>query len=286
MIDLTAEQISAAKANDLTAVTAVIEATEERVMQLARKYAANGAYVDDALVEDLAQVGRIAVWQAIGRFEGKDVAQFFTFIDRTLNGALSDERRTLTRSGVSPQAVKDFETALTVAAGDPYEAQRLVCTADVMGARKMSPELAYAARMAWQGATSIDHQFHSPKGSGYREGNPESDKAMTPAQFLVSEIGIPEDLLTTADVVSARQREVRKTVHATLDKLSDRMSGVLRRDYGFRDVPHYTDGTKASVGSADEEMAADMGVTVYQLQQARTKGKARFRELYLKGANA
>lgn len=276
MINLTAEQIADAKANNLTAVTAVIEATEERVMQLARKYAANGAYVDESLVEDLAQVGRIGVWQAIGRFEGADVAQFFTFIDRSLNGILSDERRTLTRAGVSQQAVKDFETALTAASGDPYEAERLVCTAETMGARRMSPEMAYAARLAWQGVDALDAPV-----SGGDEG-----QHVTLGSLVESTVGIPEDLLTTADVVSARQQATRKAVNAALGKLSERMSGVLRRDYGFRDVPHFTDGTKASVGSADEEMAVDMGVTVYQLQQARTKGKARFRDLYLKGANA
>jgi RNA polymerase sigma factor (sigma-70 family) len=283
MIDLTAEQIADAKANDLTAVTAVINATEDRVMQLARKYAANGAYVDDALVEDLAQEGRTAVWLAISRFEGKDVAQFFTFIDRTLNGALSDERRKLTRSGVSQQAVKDFETALSAAAGDPYEAERLVCTAEVMGARKMSPELAYAARLAWQG---VDYLDTPTKGNAVNHDYSKWGNEVPGTLADQIAYALPADLVTTADVASARQREVRNTVHATLNKLSDRMAGVLRRDYAFDGVPHYTDGTKANVGTADAEIAAEFGITPYQVQQARTKGRSRFRELYLKGANA
>lgn len=68
MIDLTAQQIADAKANDLSAVSAVIQATEERVLQLAAKYATTGGKFDRDLSEDLAQTGRIAVWESIARF--------------------------------------------------------------------------------------------------------------------------------------------------------------------------------------------------------------------------
>jgi RNA polymerase sigma factor (sigma-70 family) len=276
MIDLTAEQITAAQNNDLTAVTAVIEATEERVLQLARRYATNGAHVDESLAEDLAQEGRLAVWQAIARFEGTDVAQFFTFIDRTVRGTLSNERRAQTRTGVNQQAVKDFETALVAAKGFPYDAERLACSAEVMGARKMSPEMAYAARLAWQGLDSLDRPI---LGSG---GAYDSDRTATVGELIPSEIGIPEELMTTQDVETARQRATRDAVRATLARMGRNQAGVLQRDYGIGSVPYYGD----EPARRDDEMAADMGMSVKQVQQARTFGRKRFRVLYLQGANA
>jgi RNA polymerase sigma factor (sigma-70 family) len=271
MIELTEQQIADAKNNDLGAVSAVVTATDERVVQVARKFATTSGRTDLDLADDLAQVGRIAVWQAIGRFEGASVAQFFTYIDRTLNTALSDERRALTRHGVAPQAAKDFEKAIIAAKGDPYDAERIVCTAEVMGARKMSPEMAYAARLSWQGIEYLD----APA--------PDADGGTVSRWDAVCDtVGLPAELMTPNDVRTARQRVVREHVRATLDKLSERMSGVLRRDYGIGDVPYYGD----EVAAADDEMAANMGLTPYQVQQARTKGRARFAELYVKGAAA
>lgn len=272
MIELTEQQVADAKNNDLAAVSAVVAATDERVVQLARRFATTGTRVDEDLAEDLAQAGRFAVWQAIGRFEGTTMAQFFTFINQTLKGTMATERRGETRPGVSRAIAANFEYAVSVAAGDPYEAERLAVTLEVMGeVRRMSPEMAYAARLSWQGQDSMDAPIASADG-----------QHVTLGDRLESTMGIPDDLMTARDVQTARQRVIREHVHATLDKLSDRMNGVLRSDYGIGDVRYYGD----VVAAADDEMAADMGIAKIQVQQARTKGMKRFRELYLKGAAA
>ncbi|MFB7675616.1 sigma-70 family RNA polymerase sigma factor [Kitasatospora purpeofusca] len=272
MIDLTEQQISDAKDNDLAAVTAVVKATEERVVQLARRYGAttgrSGA--DTELIEDLAQVGRIAVWQAVGRFKGTTVAEFFTYIDRTLKGAMSDERKEETRQGVSRQAAADFERALSVAAGDPYEAEYLVTTAEVMGARRMSPELAYAARLSYQGLTYLDTPL--------AEGDPGQVAGyVTLADTLVSKLGIPEDLLEEADFVSERQAQTRRKVHGTLDRMGEQQAHVLKALTGIDPVGYY--GTEN-----DDELAASMGLPRHRMSVIRSKAKDRFAVIWDKAA--
>jgi RNA polymerase sigma factor (sigma-70 family) len=271
MLELTEQQIVDAKLNDLEAVTAVITATEARVTFLANQAATLGSRFDADLAEDLAQTGRIAVWEAIDRFKGTDVAQFAEFIDVTLRGVMANTRKSETRQGVSRRAAADFETAIALAGGDPYEAEKVAQDAAAMGDRKMSREGAYAARMAWQGTDSLDVPVSGEAGA-----------TVTVGELIAGSLGIPEDLLTERDVETHRQRVIRDRVHGTLDKLSSRMGTVLRQDYAIGDVRYYGD----QVGEADGEMAEDMGLSTYQVQQARTKGRVRFRELYLKGAAA
>lgn len=266
MINLTEQQIADAKNNDLTAVTAVIEATEERVMQLARKYANGAGRVDPELIDDLAQVGRIAVWEAVSRFRGTTVAEFFTYIDRTLKGAMSDERKVETRQGVTRQAAADFERALSLAAGDPYEAEFLATTTEAMGARKMSPELAYAARLAYQGVDALDAPV-----AGAESDNPGDYRTL--ADTLVSKLGVPEDLLEEADFVSERQAETRRRVHGTLDRMGEQQAHVLKALTGIDPVGYY--GTEH-----DDELAASMGIARHRISVIRSKGRDRFAALY------
>lgn len=270
MINLTEQQIADAKNNDLTAVTAVIEATEERVMQLARKYANGTGRVDPELVDDLAQVGRIAIWEAVSRFKGVSVAEFFTYIDRTLRGAMSDARKTETRQGVTRQAAADFERALSLAGGDPYEAEFLATTAEAMGARRMSPELAYAARLAYQGVDYLDTPVAGTEGD-----NPGDFKTL--ADTLVSKLGVPEDLLEEGDFVSARQARTRRRVHGTLDRMGEQQATVLKALTGIDPVGYY--GT-----DHDDELAAFMGIARPRISVIRSKGKDRFAKLYAEAA--
>jgi DNA-directed RNA polymerase specialized sigma subunit len=271
MIDLTPEQISAAKANDLEAVSAVLAETEERVLQHARHYATVGGRLDHSLMEDLAQVGRVAVWQAVARFEGDTVAQFFTYIDRTVSGALGEERRAVTRPGVTQQAAKDFEKALTMAAGDPHEAERLAVMSEAMGPRRMSPEMAHAARLSWQGVEYLDAPV-----SGI---NTNADGAIgTLGDRFESDLGLPDDLVTDKDRENARQREIKGYVHATLGKLGDKARSILTGTFGI-------DGPTPYFGSDNEaEFAAYLGMPrLTDLRSQRSKALSRFAELYLKG---
>ncbi|MFF2039354.1 sigma-70 family RNA polymerase sigma factor [Kitasatospora sp. NPDC058170] len=266
MIDLTEQQIADAKANDLGAVTAVIQATEERVTQLARRYASTGGRTDPELVEDLAQVGRIAVWEAVSRFRGTTVAEFFTFIDRTLKGAMSDERKEETRQGVSRQAAADYERALSIAGGDPYEAEFLATTAEAMGARKMSPEGAYAARLAYQGVEYLDAPL--------KAGSDSAEDFATLADTIVSETGIPEDLLEAADFVSVARNRTGKKVHRTLRKMSTDQKVVLMALTGIDPIGYF--GTEN-----DDELAAFMGLSRPRVSVVRSKAKDRFASLWI-----
>ncbi|MFE7315159.1 sigma-70 family RNA polymerase sigma factor [Streptomyces sp. NPDC057555] len=261
-------QIAAAKSNDAEAVSHVVRETDERVTQLARRYATTGGCTDYALMDDLAQTGRLELWQAIARFEGESVAQFFTFIDRTLNGVMSNERRAQTRHGVSEAIAKEFEKALTMAHGDPYEAEHIAADAEYMGKRRMTEEMAYAARLSWQGLDSLDARATTG-----------DEDETTVADRLLSTIGLPEDLIEPQDVETARQRETRRNVHAALDKMGKKSADILRGTYGVAPAP-------MTFGNENEDLLADwVGMDRRLLRQNRAKAKTRFRDMYLKGAN-
>lgn len=269
MTHFTAEMISAAKANDLSAISAVIAATDELIMRRANDYAVRaGGGVDQDLADDLAQAGRIRLWESIALFEGESPRQFMVYVDKALHSAMTEHRHQLKRSGVSASCAKDFETALTLAAGDPYEAAR-IATTDAMGPRKMTRDRAYAALLAWLGTDSLDRPLNDDL---YGE-------AITLGDVIAAESGVPVDLLDPRDYVSATRKTVRDQVHRVLGKLSDRQRHVLKADHGIAPVGHYGDGPDAA-------LADDMGVTPYQVKQARVKGKNRFSELYRAGAAA
>lgn len=268
MTHLTHDQISAAKDNDLEAVSSVIRETENLVNSRARHYAGSAMDNGNALAEDLAQAGRIAVWQCISKFDGDTPQAFMAYIDRHVSTAMLDALRAETRPGVTARAAKDFEAALVLAAGDPYEAER-VATSPAMGDRKMSPEHAYAARLSWLGLDYLDRQVY------YEDGEP-----LTLAVKVERETGTPAELITAADIASHRRTVIRDQVHKTLGALSERQRHVLKAGFGISPVALYQPGTD------DDELAADMGATRYQVQQARTKGAKRFSELYRAGARA
>ncbi len=263
-LSLTPEQISGAQNHNLADVTAVLAAMEGRVTWHASHYASGGGRTDHGLVEDLAQDARLALWQAIERFAGADVAQFFAFADRTISGALSDKRREMTRVGSTQQAAKDFEAALSVSGGDPYEAERL-CTDPPAGMRRLSPDNAWAARMAWQGLRYLD----APAGG---------EGSASLGDQLADTIGVPADLVTQSDRERHRRFVVRDLVHAALNRMGPQQRHVVKADFGITPVPLYGDDVP------DADLAADMGITERQVRQARYLGRARFAELYLAGS--
>ncbi|WP_411094305.1 sigma factor [Streptomyces sp. 021-3] len=266
MTTLTHDQISAAKENSLTAVTAVIRETEALVAARARKVAGSNGNSD--LVDDLTQTGRITVWQAIATFTGTEPAQFMAHIDRAITRAMEDARREAIRPGVAPRVAKAFEDAISKAGGDPYEAER-IATTDAMGQDKMSPELARAARLSWLGIDSLDRPFSAPLlGPG-----------VTLGDVVAAEMEAPSELVTASDVAAHRREVITDQVHRTLGALSERQRHVLKADHGVTPVPHYGDGP-------DSALADDMGITVPLVRKARYQGKGRFAELYRAGARA
>ncbi|QBZ73408.1 DNA binding protein [Streptomyces phage Heather] len=265
MINLTAQQIAAAQNNDLSAVSAVIEATEERVSQLARRYATTGGRTDADLMDDLAQVGRVAVWEGLSRFNGSSVAEFFTFMDRTVSGKLSDERKTVTRQGVSRSIAAEFEKALSMAAGDPYEAERLCTLHEVMGKNRMTAETAYAARISWQGAEYLD----APVG-GDGDG---------PTSTLADRLNDTYEIARAEanDELSARQRENKRRVHETLDLLPTEQEALLSAEYGIGDFP--------CIGADDYRGLAEVaGISPTAVESVRDEAVKNFKTLYLGGS--
>jgi RNA polymerase sigma factor (sigma-70 family) len=264
MINLTAQQIADAKNKDLDAITAVIKETEERVSQLARHYATTSGRTDYTLMEDLAQTGRIAVWEALDRFKGTEVAQFFTFVDKTLKGVMSDERKEEQRPGVSRAVAADFEKALRIADHDPYVAEFLVTTTEVMGKRRMSADMAYAARLSWMGIDYLDAPL----------GGDESPHDATLADTIADKVGVSEDLLEPSDYVKAAREATRKKVWYVLKKMGSQHRHVLSALTGIAPYDYY--GTEN-----DAELAEAMGVDPIRVTSIRSRAKDRFAELWI-----
>jgi RNA polymerase sigma factor (sigma-70 family) len=264
MINLTAQQIADAKNKDLDAITAVIKETEERVSQLARHYATTSGRTDYTLMEDLAQTGRIAVWEALDRFKGTEVAQFFTFVDKTLKGVMSDERKEEQRPGVSRAVAADFEKALRIANHDPYVAEFLVTTTEVMGKRRMSADMAYAARLSWMGIDYLDAPL----------GGDESPHDATLADTIADKVGVSEDLLEPSDYVKAAREATRKKVWYVLKKMGSQHRHVLSALTGIAPYDYY--GTEN-----DAELAEAMGVDPIRVTSIRSRAKDRFAELWI-----
>lgn len=269
MTHFTAEQIAAAKNNDIEAITALIAETEHLVTGKARELSTSSDGIDHDLFDDLAQVGRIRVWECLSKFaEGENPREFMSYIDKALFTAMSEHRRTIHRPGVTERTARDFELAVTLAAGDPYDAVRIACT-KAMGLRKMTRDRAYAALLSWLGTDSLDRPYNAH----------DFGEEFTLGDVIAAESGVPADLLDTHDYAATRSKTVRDHVHRTLGLLSDRQRHVLKADHGIAPVPLYGD-------MPDAALADDMGATPYQVKQARVKGKARFAALYTAGAAA
>ena len=218
---LTIDTIRAAQSADLladrlTAQTAVIEATESRVTALAAKAAQRMAPHGGARAADyrdeFAQVGRVAVWEAIERFTDTSVDAFMRYVYSTVENRLKDAVRSERNgaAGADENAVKIFAAMLEAADGDVYEAAKLCQTIPPKG-KRLSADRAEAARMAWQGAVSLDKATTS--------GGPDSDG-------------------TLADTLSHHDDDVDGEIRpkvghgAALEALS-----VLRRYAGVRITP-------------------------------------------------
>jgi hypothetical protein len=261
MMELNEDMVSGAQAGDADALTAVIRALEPRISNTAFKAATGAGGGSASLIEEFEQIGRIAVWTAIPKFRGATVGEFFTFIDRHIWGEIENARHTETRQGISPRVAHDFEGALTACGGDPIAAERHA-RSDAMGARKMSPDMAHAARLAWSGRLSLD----VPQNPGEPDGGTLGES-------------LPAELMEPKDRETERQRAIRDAVHASLGRMGAKARAILAGTYGISGPTPYF-GT-----SADDEFGAFLGLNALQLQSQRANAKRRFRVVYLAGAN-
>lgn len=218
-------------ADDTT--TAVLTELEPLIQWLARR-------TDERHAEDLAQVGRVAVWQALSRYRGDSPEEFRAFARKTAQGAMSDARRELTYQGISQDTAKRWESALRLSDGDPVAAERLACSAESHLPR-MTPEMARAARIAWQ---------HTAPLSGHTE-------------TLTAEV--------PTEARGERQEVTQRRVVGILDAMPWRQRLILECAFRIGDDEEHYD---------DAELAEWMGVSVRTMRGYRSKALVRFRQRY------
>lgn len=257
--------VRAAQNNDLAATATVIAATESRVTVLARKAARRMAEPGprhDDFRDEFEQVGRIAVWEALARFDEDVTTDFLGFAYTTVETALLGATRAEHNQGVDADAAKTFLSMLGRAGGDPFLAEKLSQTVPPTG-RRLSADRAHAARLAYQGADSLD----APTA-----GSADGDEPCEPG---VSAYGVPDDLITPDDVSREEARVKNALVHGVLDVMGEGQAYVLRATYGIDPVPFYGN-------AVDEQLAADMGTTAKSVREARSKGLKAFGKRWIK----
>ncbi|MGW3674657.1 sigma factor [Streptomyces sp. NPDC005166] len=148
----------------LTAQREVIEHIESRVTSLAtqaaRRMSPQGGARYADYRDEFAQVGRVAVFEALDRFADTTVDAFERFVYTTVQRTLLDAVRAERNFGADDKAVKTFASMLELADGDTFEAARLAQTVPPKGSGyRLSAQRANAARLAWQGAVSLDKTY-------------------------------------------------------------------------------------------------------------------------------
>lgn len=157
---ITIAQIRAAQNNDLAGITAVLTEMDERISRLAAQAARR---IDGNLREDFEQDAREALFLALPRVEGGSVDRAVGFLYSSMADALKDRVREQRYTGVDKDAVKTFMSVLGDAQGDPYKAAQLA--QELPKGSRLSADRADAARLAWQGAASIDKGSDDETGS-------------------------------------------------------------------------------------------------------------------------
>jgi hypothetical protein len=196
------------------------------------------------------------------------VAQFFAYVDRTLRGVMDDKRCEETRRGVSEDTAARFERCLSVCAGDPYAAQAEAVRRDgVLGNQRMSREMAYAARLSWQGVEYLDAPAPGINGGG------DGGQHVTLGDRIAERAADHEP--EYGDSEGDRRSAVKRQVRTTLDKMGRQQAFVLRASYGIEPV---------GLLDGDSAIAGELGIAEDRISVLRSKGKSRFRELYLAGA--
>ncbi|MFF2406701.1 hypothetical protein [Streptomyces sp. NPDC058092] len=263
-------------AEKMAATTAVVEATEGRIAQLAEKAARRMAptggdrYMDYR--DEFAQVGRITVWESLSRFTGETVDSFFAFMYATVEDALKDAVRSERNgaAGADADAVKVFGSMLEMADGDVFLAEKLSQTVPPKG-RRLGKDRANAARLAWQGAESID----APRpATGEGEQSPGSY-----AESIASDYGVPEYLITSEDITREERRIKLAVVNGVLDTMGQGQADVIRYSFGIADYECYGYGRE---NNRDAELAEHLGTTTKLVQKNRDKGFQSFTKRYIK----
>ncbi|MGW5639614.1 hypothetical protein [Streptomyces sp. NPDC003832] len=154
---LTLAQLRAAQNNDLAGISAVLTELDSRINRLAAQAARR---IAGASAEDFAQDAREALFLALPRVAGDSVDTAIGFLYTSMADALKDKVRAERYQGADKDAVKVFMAALGEADGDAHKAEQII--RDLPKGQRLSVDRAQAARLAWQGVTSLD----KPHGEG------------------------------------------------------------------------------------------------------------------------
>lgn len=266
---LTMEQITAAQNNDLAAIEAVVSAMETRIqtvsMAEARRLQRDSAYYSD----EFAQEARIAVWEALPRFTGTTVDDFFGFMHKTVCGVLKETASAERNPGADRDALKVFAAWVKRCEGDAAMAEKMCQTVPPEGGRRLGRDRAHAARLAWQATSSLDSMLGGEEG--------ESD-GCTYANLLASNLGIPEEFITAGDIAAEDKRQNVAIVRAVLDSMGEQTANVLRGSFGIAPMMYYG---HARGDNGDIELAEFLGMTEKQVKTGRAKGYMAFAKRYV-----
>ncbi len=153
-MSLTLAQIQAAQQNDIAGLAAVLAEMEPRVGFLAAE-AARRVSENMASRADFEQDAREALFRALPLAEGTDADRITGFLYTCMRDALKDRVREVRYAGADMKAVKIFMSVMGEAEGNGYRAEQLAQTLPAKTVR-LGADRAFAARLAWQGTSSLD----------------------------------------------------------------------------------------------------------------------------------
>jgi RNA polymerase sigma factor (sigma-70 family) len=258
-VEITTEEIELAKTGEAWAQELVMGSLTTRIRTLADN-AARRADVD--LADDLFQTGLTAVWGVLATYEVTTVDAFRAYMYRvaqiSITHALTGERH----QGVDRRAIEIFGYWVRQTGGDLDLAQRL-SQESTDGGGRLGRDRAWAARQSWTTTPSLDAE----------RTNEREDSTYTLADLLISDLGIPDEFLTSDDL-SKRERATRiALVRAVLDSMGSGSRDVLMMTYGVD--PH------GEYGSDNEAIGSVLGKTSNQIKALRNAGHKAFATKYI-----
>jgi DNA-directed RNA polymerase specialized sigma24 family protein len=280
-VTLAIETVHAAQENDLSATTAVIDATESRIASLADKAArrlapAGGDRYRDQR-DEFEQIGRVAVWESLSRFRGETADSFFAFtyttVERTLLDAVRDTR--YGGAGVDKDAIKTFMAMLERADGDHALAETFARTVPPKGQR-LSADRANAARLAFEGSHSLDAPLPTDDPTASDFGT--YADALSYEYDYRGQYDVPDDLVEPDDRNREDQRVKHAIVNGILDVMGEGQRTVIKHSFGIGGALNFGHGDSGD----DEALAAFLGTEVKNLRPARSKGLKAFAKRYVK----
>lgn len=267
---LTMAEVQSAQQGDATATEAVLRAMDGRIQSIAVSEARRCLGDAQTLAEEFAQSARIAVWEALPRFSGESVDEFFAFMHSTALAVVRDSAGEERNPGADRDALKIFKYWVQRCDGDPFLAEKMCQTVPPQGGRRLGRDRAHAARLAWQPTLEID--------APHKAADREHDATSTIAEVLSSSWGVPEELITAGDLSAEDTRQRVAAVRAILDVMGQQTANVLRGSFGIAPMSLFN---FARGDNGDAELAEALGMTEKQVKTGRSKGYKSFAERWV-----